>query len=216
MSAAILHLNFCIMFIDLTIDDSDAQLGSLGAQEKLDAQPGSLESQPENFDAQAGSFDAQPGSLDAQETPLTLRDLFQDINNKAFGGKLPYIPVKFNRRLKSTGGQFVRHAGLVFIDISPSVCRTLDSIREILAHEMCHYAQYALDKKCGRKMGHGADFKRWGSLVEQRLGIKVSTFHKLEVHRKYVWTCTSCSHDNRSHSVGKTMCKRCKSKFVIK
>ena len=155
--------------------------------------------------------------MDAAKAPnTTLKGMFDEINRTAFDGKLPDVVVKYNRRLKSTGGRFVRPTGKdAYIEVSPLVCRSLEAVRETLAHEMCHHAQHALDGKTGPKLGHGPDFKVWGKVVFEKTGMAVTTLHAYEIHRKYKWTCSACGHANRSHCAGKVTCKKCRGKFTI-
>ena len=77
---------------------------------------------------------------------MKLSELYSDLNSQAFDGKLPTIPVFYNKKLKSTAGKFKFAKGKGFIEISPNVCRDAGQVKETLAHEMCHAAQKFVDK----------------------------------------------------------------------
>lgn len=155
--------------------------------------------------------------IDLTTEEKTLNDIFDEINVAAFDNKLPTINVKFNQRLKSTAGQIIFRMGVPMgIDLSPSVCRSQAAVRDTLAHEMCHYAQFALDKTDFRRIGHGPDFKRWAQVVMARMpGVSITTRHSYEVHKKYSWICSKCSRVNKSHTLGKRKCLKCKEKVII-
>jgi predicted SprT family Zn-dependent metalloprotease len=133
-----------------------------------------------------------------------LRAAYDEINEKAFDGKLPKdLTVMFERMLKSRGGDyFPRHNR---IRISPTVCDTAHKMRSVLLHECCHAAEHHIDKA---KCGHGPNFLKWAEKASAAMPdlAKVERLHHFRVPRKYLWKCPKCDKMKGSHHLGKVKC----------
>lgn len=104
------------------------------------------------------------------------------------------LPVIWNTRLKSTGGQcIVREGeGAVRIELSPSVIDTLYTFYQVLAHEMCH--------ACYPQDDHGKLFRLAADSVEQAFpGIFITTEHRYRVKYEFYYTCRFCGEVRPSH-----------------
>ena len=74
------------------------------------------------------------------------------------------------------------------IDLSSKVIDNVDRLRDTLAHEMCHAAQWLLDGSA--KPPHGARFKYWAKKFEGAVaGVGITTCHSYEIHYKYRYRC---------------------------
>ncbi|KAF5338426.1 hypothetical protein D9758_012240 [Tetrapyrgos nigripes] len=124
-------------------------------------------------------------------------ELYAELNQTVFGGKLPPSPLQWNVRLYSTAGKASWHRSsdgveTSVIQLAIKILDNEDRIRRTLAHEMCHLACWVIDKN--PKESHGPLFKSWGRRVEaRRPDITVSTTHDYDINYPYNWKCADCN-----------------------
>lgn len=158
-------------------------------------------------DAIPESAGPDAGAGPSRRTALTngdLREAYDEINSKAFGGELPKdVTVVFESRLLSRGGDY--HSRDNTIRISPTVCDTAHKMRSVLLHECCHVAEHHIDKA---KCGHGENFLKWAKKASAAMPEldKVERLHNFKVARKYMWKCPKCEKIRGSHHLGKVKC----------
>ncbi|KAK7468505.1 hypothetical protein VKT23_003011 [Stygiomarasmius scandens] len=122
--------------------------------------------------------------------------LYDELNQKIFGKKLPDAPLQWNTRLLTTAGKAQWHRSREGIETSSIQLATKilvdeDRIRKTLAHEMCHLACWIIDRN--PKEAHGSLFKSWARRVEaKRPDITVSVTHDYEITHPYNWKCADC------------------------
>ena len=101
--------------------------------------------------------------------------------------------VVWNAKLQRTAGYCKMSTSLggrrdARIDLSSKVIDNVDRLRDTLAHEMCHAAQWLLDGSA--KPPHGARFKYWAKKFEGAVaGVGITTCHSYEIHYKYRYRC---------------------------
>ena len=137
--------------------------------------------------------------------------VFREYNQAAFGGKLPADTRIFWSARASRLGGYCRFLGgesgwttpaeqrrgvsdfgrrKCEIMLSERVCDTEARMRDVLAHEMCHAAQWCIDGQGSQP--HGAVFKKWGRVVETSVpGMKVWTTHRYDVFYKFIYACAA-------------------------
>jgi hypothetical protein len=63
-------------------------------------------------------------------------------------------------------------------------------LRGTLAHELCHVAQWVVDRQA--RPAHGTAFRSWAARVEAAApGLRVDTCHTYEVRCKWRYRCTN-------------------------
>ena len=62
------------------------------------------------------------------------------------------------------------------INLSRQLVTNEQRLKDTLAHEMCHIAQYYIDRDNGKP--HGRSFRNWADLFERRVrGVVITTTH---------------------------------------
>ncbi|KAH8101376.1 SprT-like family-domain-containing protein [Cristinia sonorae] len=124
--------------------------------------------------------------------------LFNELNQKVFGGGLPEdTKLNWNNRLLTTAGRAKWHRSrdgtqTVEIELAIKILDEDERIRNTLAHEMCHLACWIIDKN--PQENHGRLFKSWGAKVMRKMpDIEVNTRHNYEINHPYEWKCDQCS-----------------------
>ncbi|THU90761.1 hypothetical protein K435DRAFT_759939 [Dendrothele bispora CBS 962.96] len=150
-------------------------------------------------------------------------ELFEELNQKIFEGKLPDAPLQWNPRLLTTAGKAQWHRSREGIETSSIQLATKilvdeDRIRKTLAHEMCHLACWVIDRN--PKEAHGSLFKSWARRVEaKRPDITVSVTHDYEITYPYNWKCAGCGLNygrfTKSINPDKHGCGTCSSRNLI-
>jgi predicted SprT family Zn-dependent metalloprotease len=88
------------------------------------------------------------------------------------------------------------------IELSTQVCTTERIVASVLAHEMCHAAQYHIDgeryKKGTRRDMHGPSFRKWGEKATTEMGEDIDPVERCHrynkgIQKKYKTRCTTCS-----------------------
>lgn len=102
----------------------------------------------------------------------------------------------------ATATTYLHHAS---IELAEKVIDDADRLRNVLAHEYCHLANFMISAV--RNNPHGKEFKAWAArttalFAEQ--GIKVTTTHSYAIQYKYIWACTNteggCGMEYKRHS----------------
>jgi predicted SprT family Zn-dependent metalloprotease len=134
-----------------------------------------------------------------------LQELWRQLNQRHFDGRLPPIEIVWSRRLTASAGMFVsrvgprspndsRLSGQRLIRLSRPLLEQQphEELLSTLAHEMIHQWQFDLLK---RRPNHGRDFCRKMAAMN-REGLEVTIHHALEeaVQRltRYAWRCRRC------------------------
>jgi predicted SprT family Zn-dependent metalloprotease len=166
--------------------------------------------------------------------------LYAELNEVAFGSVLPPdLPLRWNGRLRRTAGRCVfllkpptpsatpsqqllnddeppRNGDVerrrrAEIELSPRVLDSPSRLRETLAHEMCHAAQWLVDGEA--RPPHGASFWRWARQVEERVpDLNVTTRHSYAIHCRFRYSCEKCGTTfgrHRRFDVGSRRCGSC-------
>ena len=143
--------------------------------------------------------------------------LYAELNAAAFDGTLPdKLPLTWNSRLSRTAGRCIffsdaEHRRTAEIELSAHVLDAPGRLRETLAHEMCHAAQWIVDGAASPPHGHA--FQAWARQLEQRVpDICVTTRHSYVVTSRHIYVCTQCAHGYHRHrriDVHRRRCGRC-------
>lgn len=165
---------------------------------------------------------AKPRKQLAALTP----SLYAELNAAAFGGVLPdSLALRWNPRLRRTAGRchfFAPAAGLAGqrsaeIELSPRVVDSVERLRETLAHEMCHAAQWVVDGEA--RPPHGEAFQRWARLAEQNVpGLAITTRHDYAIFCRFRYECAACGARFGRHSRLDTktrVCGRCRGEIKL-
>ena len=123
-------------------------------------------------------------------TPDALRDRYDELNARWFGGQLPEVTIRLSRRMATTAGQWEPDAKRITV-ASRYVQAFPDQVDELLLHEMAHIAA---------RDGHGRKFKaEWQRLRDA--GAPVSATYREFRHctpfaaptpRPYLYVCPLC------------------------
>jgi len=109
------------------------------------------------------------------------------------------------------------------IELAEKVIDDADRLRNVLAHEYCHLANFMISNI--KNNPHGREFKAWAAkttaLFADR-GIKVTTTHSYAIQYKYIWACMNteggCGMEFKRHSKSidprRHSCGVCRSKLV--
>jgi hypothetical protein len=92
----------------------------------------------------------------------SLREEFDRVNQTHFASSLPDVPIRLSGRMRRRNGHFGTDP--VEIAISRELCVRAEDGEALrtLRHEMIHCWQWTE----GRKIGHGADFRRWARALD--------------------------------------------------
>ena len=116
-----------------------------------------------------------------------LEQLFDDINQQHFGGRLLRPVLSWNSRLRSAAGRFIAFRWRPEIQLARYLLNEAESekhLRDTMGHEMIHYWLW----RTGRPFGHTAEFK----LKMRAMG--VSRYNQVPIKRepKFVYECPEC------------------------
>lgn len=143
------------------------------------------------------------------------KEFATELDNKLAEGKLGRmtaerggIEIVWSKTLRSTAGQCraswtdasQTHAK-VLISLADKVITDDHSVRDTVAHEVCH----ALKKLVSRDKGsaHGSCFHAWMLRAQAEFPehhISVSRCHSIEIEYSHVWRCETCGRQYRRHS----------------
>lgn len=136
-------------------------------------------------------------SFKAQRESMT-KELFDEFNRKAFGGKLDSVSFQWSAKLRTTAGLTrLRRSGenmtpgiplkrYATIELSKKVLDCQERLESTLLHEMVHAAAWIVDGQC--KPPHGKFFWKWARIAMKEVpGIAVTTTHSYEIEYKYAW-----------------------------
>lgn len=142
--------------------------------------------------------------------------LFKLYNEKVFELKLKDVPIKWNKKLLTTGGRCNNSRRLnvrnSLIELSDKVLTSADRLRCTLIHEMCHAAAWILNGE----NGHGATWKSWTSKANSVFPElpKITVCHSYVIEYKYTYLCVNCRARSQAHTKSKKVeeirCSLCK------
>ena len=148
------------------------------------------------------------------------RILVEEFAVRVFKNSKLCLDINWNKNLKSRSGQCKtsRKNGTILgckIEISTSICRTPEIVRNVLIHELSHAATALVDRKFNH--GHGIRWKRWIRKIRKMYPLlpRIGRCHSYEQDYKYKYKCVRCSFEKNHHKkVGKQKkkCSRCGSK----
>ena len=147
---------------------------------------------------------AKSGLSEASRLSEAAPVIFAELNTVAFDDALPArVRLTWNRRLRRTAGRchFQMKEGVrtAEIELSPRVLDTRERLRETLAHEMCHAAQWIIDGVCTPP--HGVEFQQWARHLERRVpDVTVTVRHSYRIFYRHQYACTVCGESYGRHS----------------
>lgn len=102
----------------------------------------------------------------------------------------------------ATTTTYLHHAS---IELAEKVIDDADRLRNVLAHEYCHLANFMISDV--KNNPHGKEFKAWAARATALFagqGIKVTTTHSYAIQYKYSWACANteggCGMEYKRHS----------------
>ncbi|KAI9680751.1 MAG: hypothetical protein M1817_004191 [Caeruleum heppii] len=107
------------------------------------------------------------------------------------------------------------------IELAEKVIDSEDRLKNVLAHEYCHLANFIISGV--KNNPHGKEFKAWAAKCSALFAdqhIVVTTKHSYTISYKYIWACTNatCATEFSRHSKSidptRHTCGACKSKLV--
>ena len=105
--------------------------------------------------------------------------IYHSLNTELFNGKLPVVYVTMDNNLVDSAGVtevVTDNNGDMFIHrilMSPICCYTVDLLKVVLAHEMCHVAAVVLHPTCNARADpHGITFQYYMGLVNMTNQLK--------------------------------------------
>ncbi|EKX42870.1 hypothetical protein GUITHDRAFT_59509, partial [Guillardia theta CCMP2712] len=126
---------------------------------------------------------------------------YHELNQAVFDDALPQdLEIKWTNSYSKTAGVtsfklryddqgFVEYTAAV--ELSGKVVDSEERLKSTLAHEICHVAQWVLDKES--KPPHGNSFKKWAERVESYDPLlKVDTCHSYDINYKFRYRCVEC------------------------
>ncbi|KAF5018966.1 hypothetical protein F66182_9055 [Fusarium sp. NRRL 66182] len=96
------------------------------------------------------------------------------------------------------GVTYKHHAS---IELADKVIDDEHRLRNVLAHEFCHLANFMISGITTNP--HGREFKAWAAKCSAAFGnrgIEVTTKHSYDIDFKYVWECEECGTEFKRHS----------------
>lgn len=153
----------------------------------------------------------------SKKNDIALR-AFAEFNDKIFSNRLPAnMTISWNSRLVSTAGiarmTKIENYHMARIELSSKILDSEDKMRSTLVHEMCHVANWLIDKT---NCGHGERFHYWGKLAEKSVGIPVTRCHTYQTFRPHQYSCLKCGQlfsRHRGVNIERANCK-CGGKLV--
>jgi SprT-like protein len=146
---------------------------------------------------------------------ISLRQIFDDLNQKHFDGFLDAPLLGWNSRLRSSAGRFIPGSRRFFrlkpakIEVASYLIQEHDGKRHIvdtIAHEMIHYWLWVR----GRPYGHTEEFYR------KMKQVGASRYNPVPKVRppKYFYQCPNCSQEFPARrKLGTLACLSCCKKF---
>lgn len=179
-----------------------------------------------SLDAEANKLLCDPEALNYRENYKTKKceladKLFKLYNEKVFNLQLSDVPIKWNKKLQTTGGRCnnSRRAGIrnSLVELSDKVLTSADRLRCTLIHEMCHAAAWILNGE----NGHGVTWKSWTAKANSIFPElpKITVCHSYVIEYKYTYLCMSCKARSQTHSKTKKVedvrCSMCKGSIQL-
>ncbi|KAB8664824.1 hypothetical protein FH972_026248 [Carpinus fangiana] len=119
------------------------------------------------------------------------------------------IQIVWSKKLTSTAGRAhwrrealrtpsapPTHRHVASIELAEKVIDCEERLRNVLAHEYCHLANFMISRVTAEP--HGASFKVWARRVSAAfagVGVCVTTKHSYEIAYKYAWVCVGRAGD---------------------
>lgn len=104
------------------------------------------------------------------------------------------------------------------IELAEKVIDDEHRLRNVIAHEFCHLANFMVSGVTGNP--HGKEFKGWAARCSRAFGdrgIEVTTKHSYDIDFKYIWECSGCGLEYKRHSKSinpeRHRCGGCKSEL---
>ncbi|TPX67759.1 hypothetical protein SpCBS45565_g03543 [Spizellomyces sp. 'palustris'] len=157
------------------------------------------------------------------------QQLFQEYNREIFESRLPAtLGLVWSKHLRTTAGRTflkkeLRNGVLehvASIELSMKVLDDIGRLQSTLIHEMCHAAQWILNKVSTPP--HGKVFKYWATRAESAYPqIKVTTCHSYDIACKYEYQCIKdeCGRTYGRHSKSINVqthgCGRCGGRLIL-
>ncbi|KAA8490554.1 HMG box-containing protein C19G7.04 [Porphyridium purpureum] len=137
-----------------------------------------------------------------------------------------HVHVAWNKRLCKTAG-VTRAAqdgttGLrtARIELSWKVVDRTERLRNTLAHELCHAAQWIVDRE--KRPHHGASFKLWALKAAQfDPTLLISRCHSYQIAYKFVYRCTNAAcgvsygRNSKSIDLQRSACGKCRGRLEL-
>lgn len=142
---------------------------------------------------------------------MNLTDFVRQVSQEDFG-KAFLHEVRWNARLRTTGGRFFPKDG--HLDFNPKMYEEhgVDVFRKIVRHELCHYHLY-FEKKGYR---HGdRDFQE---LLRQVDGLRYAPPLTASQKKSYLYRCLNCGARyarKRRISLERYRCGHCKGRLTL-
>lgn len=148
--------------------------------------------------------------------PKQLQTLCEQLSIEFFGKQFAHT-VRFNNRLRTTGGRYLLKSH--DIEINPKYYNEqgIEAISDILKHELCHYHLHIEGKGYQHK---DQDFK----LLLKKVGgprfcKPLSTSIRRKQVIKYIYECKTCKQTykrKRRMDTARYVCGRCRGKLFLK
>ncbi|HHY74996.1 MAG TPA: SprT family protein [Bacillus bacterium] len=145
-----------------------------------------------------------------------LQILCEQISLEYFGKRFLHI-VRFNNRLRTTGGRYLLKSHDIEINPKYYFEQGIEAVKAILKHELCHYHLHIEGKGYQHK---DEDFKRLLKKVDgPRYCKPLSTVKRKKQLIKYIYECGACKQTyNRKRRMDTTryVCGSCRGKLILK
>ncbi len=134
--------------------------------------------------------------------PADPRDLFRELNERFFEGRL-HARVVWSERLTASAGSCQSEDRLIRLS-RPYHRRQPDALPVTLAHEMCHLLV----------PGHGPEFRELGARIARALRVTWQEFRYAQQwadlsRYRYVYKCLECGAEFPSRKRRRVSCARC-------
>lgn len=124
----------------------------------------------------------------------------------------------------------VSHRHVASIEVATKVIDDAERLRNVLAHEYCHLANFMISRVTAEP--HGASFKAWARKATTAfalVGVEVTTKHSYAISYKYAWVCvgrqgaavdegdgcgTTYQRHSKSIDVARQGCGKCKGRLA--
>ncbi|KAL2163387.1 hypothetical protein VTH06DRAFT_5444 [Thermothelomyces fergusii] len=119
------------------------------------------------------------------------------------------------RTRQADGTTTTSHRHHASIELAEKVIDDAHRLRNVLAHEFCHLANFMVSGVTTNP--HGREFKAWAAKCSRAFadrGVQVTTKHSYDIDFKYVWECVDCFTEFKRHSrsidPARHRCGRCR------